>query len=112
MGTHPLLSSDPHLNERLSQLLGRRVSLLDVPPEGASLDQYWPAVQERAYQDVVNELVLPSGGFFDSCPIHAVSTATLDAETDKKRLTGPGARAAKQTQAPRMTKDVLGRNVR
>jgi hypothetical protein len=42
----------------------------------------------------------------------AVSTATLDAETDKKRLTGPGARAAKQTQAPRMTKDVLGRNVR
>jgi hypothetical protein len=41
-----------------------------------------------------------------------VSTDTLDAETDKKRLTGPGARAAKQTQAPRMTKDVLGRNVR
>ena len=74
----PLLSSDPQLNERLSQLLGRRVSLLDVPPEGASLDQYWPAVQERAYQDVVNELVLPSGGFFDSCPIHAVSTATLE----------------------------------
>ena len=41
-----------------------------------------------------------------------VSTDTLDAETDKKRLTGPGARAAKQSQAPRMTKDVLGRNVR
>lgn len=41
-----------------------------------------------------------------------VSADTLDAETDKKRLTGPGARAAKQTQAPRMTKDVLGRNVR
>ena len=42
----------------------------------------------------------------------AVSTDTLDAETDKKRLTGPGAKAAKQSQAPRMTKDVLGRNVR
>ena len=27
---------------------------------------------------MVNELVLPSGGFFDSCPIHAVSTATLE----------------------------------
>jgi len=42
----------------------------------------------------------------------AVSTDTLDAETDKKRLTGPGAKAAKQSQEPRMTKDVLGRNVR
>ena len=41
-----------------------------------------------------------------------VSADTLDAETDRKRLTGPGARAARQTQAPRMTKDVLGRNVR
>lgn len=41
-----------------------------------------------------------------------VSANTLDAETDKKRLTGPGARAANQNQAPRMTKDVLGRNVR
>jgi hypothetical protein len=41
-----------------------------------------------------------------------VSADTLDAETDKKRLTGPGARAAKQNQAPRMTKDVLGRGLR
>ena len=41
-----------------------------------------------------------------------VSTDTLDAETDKKRLTGPGAKAAKQSQAVKMTKDVLGRNVR
>jgi len=42
----------------------------------------------------------------------AVSADTLDAETDKKRLTGPGARAAKQNQAVKMTRDVLGRNVR
>ena len=41
-----------------------------------------------------------------------VSADELDAETDKKRLTGPGAKAVRQTQAPRMTKDVLGRNVR
>ena len=41
-----------------------------------------------------------------------VSTDTLDAETDKKRLTGPGARAAKQNQEPRKTKDVLGRGLR
>ncbi len=72
-----LRSDDPELVERLSQRLGRRVSLLDQPPAGASLDQYWPPVEGRAFQDVTNELVLPQGTFFDACPIHAISTATL-----------------------------------
>ncbi|MCP9847627.1 MOSC domain-containing protein [Synechococcus sp. Lug-A] len=74
----PLLTSDPEAGAQLSAWLGRQVSLLDRPQEGASLDQYWPPVQEREFQDVVNELVLPAGTFFDSCPIHAISTATLD----------------------------------
>ncbi|WP_094512256.1 MOSC domain-containing protein [Synechococcus sp. MW101C3] len=74
----PLLTSDPEAGAQLSAWLGRQVSLLNRPQEGASLDQYWPPVQEREFQDVVNELVLPAGTFFDSCPIHAISTATLD----------------------------------
>ena len=41
-----------------------------------------------------------------------VSADTLDTETDRKRLTGPGARAARATAEPRMTKDVLGRGLR
>jgi len=40
------------------------------------------------------------------------STDKLDAETDKRRLTGPGAKAGRQTQEPQMTKDVLGRGLR
>ena len=72
-----LRSDDPALAERLSQRLGRSVALLDRAPEGASLDQYWPPVEGRAFQDETNELVLPEGTFFDACPIHAISTATL-----------------------------------
>ena len=72
-----LRSNDPDVNERLSAWMGRSVSLLDRPPEGASLDQYWPDVKERQFQNVVNELVLPAGTFYDACPIHAISTATL-----------------------------------
>ena len=55
----------------------RSVTLLDQAPAGASLDQYWPQVEGRAFQDVTNELMLPQGTFFDACPIHAISTATL-----------------------------------
>ncbi len=72
-----LRSDDPALVERLSQRLGRAVALLDQPPSGASLDQYWPPVEGRDYQNVTNALVLPEGTFFDACPVHAISTATL-----------------------------------
>ena len=74
----PLLSSDPGIDAALSRLLGRQVSLLHQAPAGASLDQYWPDVPERDFQNVVNELPLPEGTFFDACPIHALTTATLE----------------------------------
>jgi uncharacterized protein YcbX len=51
------------LGERLqlSQRLGRKVSLLDQSPVGASLDQYCPLVEGRDFQ------------FFDACPIQAIT---------------------------------------
>ncbi len=61
----------------LSGLLGREVQLLASAPQTASLDQYWPNVEGTAYQEAITELVLPSGTFFDSCSIHALTTATL-----------------------------------
>ena len=61
----------------LSGLLGREVQLLSSAPQTSSLDQYWPNVEGTAYQEAITELVLPSGTFFDSCSIHAITTATL-----------------------------------
>jgi hypothetical protein len=42
----------------------------------------------------------------------AVGADELDTALEKPRLTGPGARAARATAEPRMTKDVLGRGRR
>ena len=42
----------------------------------------------------------------------AVSADELDTALEKPRLTGPGARAARATSEPKMTKDVLGREKR
>ncbi|MFN7900696.1 MAG: MOSC domain-containing protein [Synechococcaceae cyanobacterium] len=72
-----LRSDDPALVEHFSQRLGRAVTLLDQAPAQASLDQYWPPVEGRDFQNITNELVLHSGTFFDSCSVHALSTATL-----------------------------------
>jgi uncharacterized protein YcbX len=72
-----LTSDDPTLTEQLSLRLGRAVTLLDQPPDGASLDQYWPAVEGREFQEVTKPLTLPAGTFFDASQLHAISTATL-----------------------------------
>ncbi|MCP9930579.1 MOSC domain-containing protein [Cyanobium sp. AMD-g] len=77
-GVAELCSSDTDVGAFFSALFGRRLSLLDTPPEGASLDQYWPPVEGRAFQDETNALELPAGTFFDACPIHAITTATLE----------------------------------
>ncbi len=77
-GSNELCSDDADVGAFFSEVFGRRVSLMDTPPDGASLDQYWPPVEGRAFQDETNALDLPAGTFFDACPIHAITTATLE----------------------------------
>lgn len=72
-----ITSGSADMDEVLSTLVGRTVKLLSAVPATPSLDQYWPPVEGTAFQDEVTELLMPPGTFFDSCPIHAITTATL-----------------------------------
>lgn len=72
-------SDDHDLIQLLSAQLGRDIALLDQALPNASLDQYWLDIRERDFQNVITELRMPEGTFFDACPIHAISSATLKA---------------------------------
>ena len=73
-----LTSGQPDIHNHLSSWINRQVKFLSVVPENPSLDQYWPDVEGTANRDTVTQLFMPTDTFFDSCPIHAVTTATLD----------------------------------
>jgi uncharacterized protein len=77
---------DPHLDEKLSTLLGREVRLIDVRPAGIELNRARPdEVMSQGLDATVTQDVLaiagaaPTGGFFDFAPLHLMTTASLEA---------------------------------
>jgi len=70
-------SDNAEIDTILSQAVGRDVKLLSVVPEDPSLDQYWPDIEGALNRETITQLFMPSGTFFDSCPIHAITTSTL-----------------------------------
>lgn len=72
-----LTSDQPDLNTHLSDWIGREVQFLTSVPDQPSLDQYWADVDGTPKRDTITQLFMPEGTFFDSCPIHAITTATL-----------------------------------
>ncbi|MBF9068759.1 MOSC domain-containing protein [Streptacidiphilus sp. NEAU-YB345] len=86
-GSH-LPSTARELNDRLSTVLGRAVTLTDAPPADASLDRARPdeVLTGGVDADVAVDLSrlgagLPPGAprtFVDFAPLHLITTATLD----------------------------------
>ncbi|WP_333767107.1 MOSC domain-containing protein [Streptomyces sp. IBSBF 2435] len=80
-----LWSTDPGIDQALSALLGRAVTLTGTPPPGAALDRSRPGQVLRRGSDAEVEADVvrfgsasPAGTFFDFAPLHLVSTSTLD----------------------------------
>jgi uncharacterized protein len=64
--------------ERLSESVGRPVKLATSSASEASIEGYWPDHEFLPERDVVFEVELPTGTFFDIGLVHIVTTATLD----------------------------------
>lgn len=66
------------LEQLLSQVLGREVTLATTAPETPSLEEYWPDLDGLAHRETVTDESMPAGTFFDLAAIHVLTTATID----------------------------------
>jgi uncharacterized protein YcbX len=67
-----------NLEQLLSDLFGREVTLASAAPETPSLEEYWPDMDGLANRDAVTDESMPLGTFFDLAAVHLLTTATID----------------------------------
>ncbi len=66
------------VNQVLSEVIGRDVSLAQTAPQAPTLEEYWPEIDGLAHQNVVTDEAMPAGTFFDLAVVHLLTTATID----------------------------------
>jgi hypothetical protein len=89
-------SDDAGVDDVLSNVFGRKVSLTAAAPETRTLEEVWPDIDDlapaefierttidrepngEAVSDIAMALAAPPGTFFDLSPLHLVTTATLE----------------------------------
>jgi uncharacterized protein len=73
-----VVSSDLDADEALTRTLGRRVKLTRPRPDGQTLEEYWPDIEGRTNRETVTDETMPPRTFFDSSPVHLLTTSTID----------------------------------
>lgn len=73
-----ITSEQAKLNQTLTAVLGREVTLVATAPPAPSLEEYWPDIEGLARRETVTDEAMPAGTFFDCAVMHVLTTATLD----------------------------------
>lgn len=71
-------SEQRDLNQILSSVLGREVTLATTAPQDPSLEEYWPDMDGLAHRETVTEEAMPPGTFFDLAVVHVLTTGTIE----------------------------------
>jgi uncharacterized protein YcbX len=93
-----ITSDDPDVNRRLSEAVGRSVTLVQHVPENATREANRAPVDELQTHELIRQEPIaqasPPGTFFDHAPIHILTTSTLrrlkdlcpDGQFDERRF--------------------------
>jgi uncharacterized protein len=78
-------SDDPGVEDALSEVVGRKVTLERTAPTEPVFEEYWPdmdGISPEGHRDTVTDerlgMMAPPGTFFDLAPMGVLTTATLD----------------------------------
>ena len=71
-------SDDEAVDDLLSRLFEREVTLETKAPEDPSLEEYWPDIEGLTFREAVTDEAMPPGTFFDLAVVHALTTATIN----------------------------------
>jgi uncharacterized protein YcbX len=71
-------SDQGDLNQILSKVLNREVTLRAAEHGPVNAEEYWPDIEGLDHRNTVTNFTLPDGTFFDCAMVHLLTTATLD----------------------------------
>ena len=71
-------SEQSNIDQTLSTVLGRDVTLRTSAPKTPTLEEYWPDVEGLDHKETVTEEEMPPETFFDIAVVHVLTTATID----------------------------------
>jgi uncharacterized protein YcbX len=71
-------SEQGDINQVLSKVLGRQVTLTTPAPKAPSLEEYWPDMEGLAHRETITDEAMPPETFFDLAAVHVLTTATID----------------------------------
>ncbi|MES1022455.1 MOSC N-terminal beta barrel domain-containing protein [Gloeocapsa sp. BRSZ] len=73
-----LSSEQENINELLSSVLGREVTLASTAPTEPILEEYWLDIDGLPHRETVTDEKIPAGTFFDLATLHLLTTATIE----------------------------------
>jgi len=73
-----IFSDHDDIDQTLSKVLGREVSVMKASLEKPSYEEYWPEIEGLAQRGIVTDESMPPRTFFDVAVVHLLTTSTIN----------------------------------
>jgi MOSC domain-containing protein len=73
-----IFSDQSDIDQTLSKVIGREVSVMRASLDKPSYEEYWPDIEGLAQREKVTDEAMPPQTFFDIAVIHILTTSTIN----------------------------------